>query len=89
MTLKQSYGAFPIKIHGGPYQQAGIPDILVCINGNFLGLEVKVPARKNNVTKLQEKTLQDIRDAGGVAAVVTSVEEAIEVIEEHRLDEGW
>ena len=70
-------GAFVLKVHGGPYQVAGVPDLLCCVRGRLIGLEVKVGS--NNATPLQEKTMADIRAAGGIAAVVRSVEEALEV----------
>lgn len=67
-----------MKIHGGPYQSAGIPDIIGCIGGRFVALEVKVPG--NKATRLQELVISRIRVAGGIAGVVTSVEEAMRVL---------
>ncbi len=72
--LERKYGGLWIKVHGGPYQQAGIPDLLGCLDGRFIGLEVKIPERKNTLTKLQEQTLNEINLAGGIAEVVTSVD---------------
>ncbi|MGM0641888.1 MAG: hypothetical protein ACQESN_10740 [Thermotogota bacterium] len=66
------------------YGTAGTPDILACVDGKFYGLEVKVPHRKNNTTKLQEKTIRDILEAKGIADVVTSIEEVKELIENGR-----
>ena len=40
------------------------------------------------LTELQALTIERIRDAGGVAEVVTSVEEAAAVIEEVVTDDG-
>jgi hypothetical protein len=31
------------KIHGGPYQAAGIPDLIGCYEGELFGVEVKDP----------------------------------------------
>ena len=39
------------KEHGGPYGTSGIPDIICCYKGRFLGLEVKLPGGK--LTALQ------------------------------------
>lgn len=63
------------KIHGGdnPFQAAGIPDLLCCWRGTFIGLEVKMPGEEPS--KVQIVNLERIRKAGGVAEVVTSVEE--------------
>ena len=72
------------KEHGGQYGTAGIPDIICCYRGRFLGLEVKQPGGK--LTKLQEITLERIRAALGEAHKVTSVAEVRAIIE--RLEDG-
>ena len=47
-------GAWFIKYWAGAeYTKSGIPDILVCLNGIFLGIEVKAPKgklQKSNIT---------------------------------------
>lgn len=67
------------KEHGGQYGTAGIPDIIVCHKGRFIALEAKVG--KNTPTKLQAATIDKIRQAGGIAAVVHSVDEVKHVME--------
>ena len=67
------------KEHGGQYGTAGIPDIIVCYRGRFVAMEAKVG--NNQPTKLQAATIDKIRQAGGTAAVVRSVENARQVIE--------
>lgn len=61
------------------YGTAGIPDIIVCYRGKFIALEAKRPGGK--LTKLQEKTIKDIRAAGGKVYVVMSVDEVKEIME--------
>lgn len=34
------------KCHGGPFQIVGIPDIIGCIDGRFVAIEIKDPGRK-------------------------------------------
>lgn len=51
------------------YGRAGIPDIIVCVNGYFLAIECK--AGKGRTTALQDRELDNIRKAGGQAIVVT------------------
>ena len=68
------------KEHGGQYGTAGIPDIIVCHKGRFIALEAKVG--RNTPTKLQAATIDKIRQAGGTAAVVYSVEDVRSVISE-------
>jgi hypothetical protein len=59
------YYFFPAT-HG--YGRSGVPDIIACVNGHFIGIECK--AGGNKPTVLQERELTAIRDNGGVAVVV-------------------
>jgi len=77
--LKTVPGCFAWKEHGGPHGTAGIPDIICCYHGRFVGLEVKTPSGK--LSKLQEITIQKIRAAKGQAFKVTSVEEVKEILQ--------
>lgn len=78
--LKNVPGCFCWKEHGGMYGTAGIPDIIACIGGRFFTFEAKT--KDGKVTKLQEATIRKIRAAGGVASVVSSVDEVREIIED-------
>ena len=51
----------------------GIPDILACINGRFVGIETKAPGKLNTVTVNQAMQLDNIRKAAGFSIVVDSV----------------
>ena len=72
-------GVFLWKEHGGPYGCAGIPDIICCYKGRFLGLECKLPGGR--LTELQKRAIEKINRAGGIACRVESVEDAKRVIE--------
>jgi len=74
-----SKGAFAFKIHGGPTMMAGLPDVIVCASGRFIGLEVKMPGQRGNVTTIQHHIHGKIVQALGVVAVVCSVNEALQV----------
>lgn len=87
MTYLKERGVWCFKVAGGPMQQRGVPDIICCVNGSFVALEVKRPGM-GRLTELQALTIERIRDAGGVAEMVTSVEEAAAVIEEVVTDDG-
>lgn len=65
--LKQegAYYFFPAT-HG--FGRSGVPDVVACVNGHFLGIECK--AGKNKPTALQIREIENIRHAGGVAVVV-------------------
>jgi hypothetical protein len=73
--LIREKGGRSFKIHGGdnPFQEVGIPDLLVCYKGYFLGLEVGQPGKR--ARPMQSKVLREIEAAGGTAAVVTTVKE--------------
>lgn len=71
--LETSFPGFYFKTHGGPFQQAGLPDIIGLHRGRFVGIEVKLPGREDTLTKLQSKTLKLISTFGGVAFMTTSV----------------
>lgn len=66
------------KEHGGPYGTSGVPDIICCYKGRFLGLEAKLPGGK--LTELQKRALDKINRAGGIARRVESVDDARAVI---------
>ncbi|MCR4629339.1 MAG: VRR-NUC domain-containing protein [Clostridium sp.] len=66
------------KEHGGMYGTAGIPDVICCYRGGFYGFEVKTETGR--ATGLQQATIRKIRDAGGIAWIVRSVDEVRAVI---------
>ena len=66
------------KEHGGPYGTSGIPDIICCYKGRFLGLEAKLPGGK--LTALQRRALDRINAAGGIGRRVESVDDVKAVI---------
>jgi hypothetical protein len=53
---------------GSGYGNAGVPDFLCCVNGNFVAIEAK--AGKGKPTALQEKNLRDIKESNGLALVI-------------------
>jgi Holliday junction resolvase len=67
--LKQ-YGAYYFYPVTGGFGASGVPDIVACCNGRFLGIEVKADAKKRGPTALQQKNLNAINATGGVALVI-------------------
>lgn len=59
------YYTFPVTSGFGA---SGVPDILVCHCGVFIAIECK--AGSNQPTKLQQRNLERIKDAGGIAIVI-------------------
>lgn len=58
-------GAYHVKFFGCAYTQAGVPDILACVNGTFVGIEVKASTGKPSA--LQLINLRNIDNSGGIA----------------------
>jgi hypothetical protein len=79
-----SKGGRSFKIVGNEEgrQEVGIPDLLVCYRGFFVGLEVKQPGAEHTVRPRQKRVLKQIEEAGGVAEVVSSVEDVRLIFEE-------
>lgn len=77
-ALEKEYpNCFQFKSHGGKYQKIGLPDIIGCINGIFVGIEVKAPGLEDTLTKIQAENIQRIIMAGGIAFMSTSPEHTI------------
>lgn len=53
---------------GGEFTKAGIPDILTCCNGVFLGIEIKAPNGKPS--PLQIHNIKLINKAGGIGLLL-------------------
>ncbi len=67
VILKELGAYYTMPVTGG-FGTSGAPDFLVCLKGNFVGIECK--AGKGKPTALQEKNLHDIAQAGGQALVI-------------------
>lgn len=61
-------GCYFIKTHGDRFSKIGTPDLIICCNGRFVGIELKAPNGKPS--PLQEYHIEEIRKAGGLAAVL-------------------
>lgn len=79
--------AWVMKVHGGPMQVAGIPDLLIVIDGKLIGAEVKhqklgesVEHARGRATAIQRNQIKKLREAGAVADVVLSSEETLDLI---------
>ena len=66
-------GGMSYKLHGGPYMEAGVPDLIIVYRGNVLFAEVKVPG--NSPTLHQSRQLNRLAGHGAMAMVVRTVEE--------------
>ena len=64
----KSIGAYFIKTHGDRFSKVGTPDILACVNGHFIGIEVKAPNGKPS--ELQLYHIEQIKKAGGYGVIL-------------------
>lgn len=58
---------------------AGISDILACINGRFVAIELKQPG--NKATALQLYFIENVKAAGGLGGVCYSWEDVASLLE--------
>ncbi len=58
----------------------GIPDLIMCINGKFIAIELKVGY--NKPTPMQIRNIKKIKAAGGIAACCWTLDEVKEVLNE-------
>ncbi len=42
------HNIYYIKVWGGGFQRAGIPDLIICLKGKFIAIELKNEIRKTN-----------------------------------------
>ena len=57
-----------VKIWGGGMQKEGIPDILLCVNGVFVSLELK--SKTGRPSELQKKNTAMINDSNGIGIIL-------------------
>ncbi len=74
--LKENGAYYFSPIMNG-YEKAGVPDVIACCNGHFIGIECK--AGKNVPTELQWANLKEIKKCGGVSLVIN--EENLDYLE--------
>ena len=66
--LKELPRTWYVKIWGGGFMKAGIPDILCCINGRFVALELK--QENGKPSELQKRNIRLINEANGVGIIL-------------------
>ena len=74
--LLNSLNVFHWKNHGGPMGAKGISDILGCYHGRMLAVEVKAPSGR--ISEDQQRFIDNVNAAGGLAFVAKDIETVIE-----------
>lgn len=64
----ESEGCWFVKFFANAYTKSGIPDLLVCCNGYFIGVEIKAPNGKPS--PLQKRNIKKIYESGGIGVVL-------------------
>lgn len=64
----ENSGGWHVKFFANRMTKSGIPDILACINGYFVGIEVK--AENGKPSDLQKYHRKKITESGGIAIVL-------------------
>lgn len=75
------------KDEAGIFQKSGWPDVMAVIDGCYVGLEVKRPY-VGEASPLQLDTIKEIRQADGIAEVVSFAFEVDKILEENGLLKG-
>jgi len=60
--------------------RSGVPDVICCIRGKFVSIEIKAPYGRQ--TELQKYNERKVTEAGGVYKVIRSFEEFLTVLKE-------
>jgi len=63
------------------FGRSGIPDLICCHQGAFIGIEVKAPGKIKNTTTMQDREIEGINAAGGTALVVDDVAQIKHIFE--------
>lgn len=78
--IERDFGGFWRKQWGGRFAGAGLPDLLGYVEAVPFQLEVKLPSKRSKPTVLQLETILKLREAGVVADIITSEEEAVKLV---------
>ena len=71
-------GIFWSSVQGGPGSKPGDPDLIACIDGNFVGIEVKTVGGRQS--PIQKKREEEIIASGGRYVVVRRMEDIEQLI---------
>lgn len=76
----ESLGAYKIKIHGSNFMEPGIPDIIGCYKGTFIGIEVKAPGKLDGQSEQQKTHQRNIIKAQGLCVCTDNLEDVKNLI---------
>jgi hypothetical protein len=79
MKIVREGGGYAFKVQGGPTMTAGLPDIIICWRGLFVGIETKLPGEE--ASAIQTHVHLQIIASGGAVFIVRNEEEALRVLD--------
>jgi len=69
----EAMGDYVFNVPGTGMERKGTADLLICHQGRFFAIELKVPGE--TPSRLQQYELDRVRKAGGVAVFIQTMEE--------------
>lgn len=74
----EANGGYVVKVIAA--SKSGVPDLLCCIRGRFVGIELKAPGKLNELKPLQKYNIELIKKSGGVALALDSLDSLKEAL---------
>ena len=65
-SIIRRYGGYVFKNNGNIFTETGRPDLVACLNGHFIAIELKRTGHLNEVSDAQKIVGKKIKDAGGI-----------------------
>ena len=75
------HGIYHFKVHGSKFMPSGIADIISCVIGRFVGIEVKRPGAKNEQSEQQKIHERNVIKSGGIYILADCLDDVTSVIE--------
>ena len=72
-------GIYHFKVHGSKFMTPGIADIISCVNGHFVAIEVKRPGGRES--EQQKVHRHNVIKSNGISIVADCVEDVMAVVE--------
>lgn len=82
--IKPLKDVWVLNVAGNGVQRSGIPDLLMCVRGLFLAIELKREDGSGRTSGQQRVEGRKIQNAGGIFMVSNNYDEIIELIEHIR-----
>ena len=74
-----SKGIYWVSIQGGPGSKPGDPDMVICLDGRFIALEMK--AKTGRQSPIQAKREEEINQSGGEYHLIRTIKEVEDIVE--------